>query len=161
MQMTEAATDRPRDGSRPSPAVADALERIAIGSVGLTTRSLAHADAGFDLTFSQWRAILIVGDRTNGARIGEVAERVGVTLPATSRLLRRLERRGLVGLAPDEHDRRATRARLTDRGTEVRLAILDHRRQAIEQIARSIPEVDTLTLTAGLDALAVEFERYA
>ena len=90
--------------------IAGDLERIAIGTVGLTTRALAHAETDFELTFPQWRAILVVGADTNGARVGEVAARVGVTLPATGRLLRRLERRGLTTLGPDDADRRATRA---------------------------------------------------
>jgi hypothetical protein len=67
-----------------APAVAsitDDLERIAIGMVGLTTRALAHAESDLELTFPQWRAILVVGAEIEGARIGEVAARVGGTLP--------------------------------------------------------------------------------
>ena len=100
-----------------APAVAsitDDLERIAIGMVGLTTRALAHAESDLELTFPQWRAILVVGADTDGARIGEVAARVGGTIPATSRLLRRLERRGLVTLATDDADRQGD-ARAADR----------------------------------------------
>ena len=114
--------DQPSD-SRDHAAVAsiaDDLERIAIGTVGLTTRALAHAGTDLELTFPQWRAILVVGADTDGARVGEVAARVGVTLPATSRLLHRLERRGLMTLGTDDADRRATRARLTERGLAIR-----------------------------------------
>jgi DNA-binding MarR family transcriptional regulator len=113
-----------------------ALERIVIGAVGLTTRSLAQAAPGTELTFPQWRAILILGEGPDGARVGEVAAREGVTLPATGRLLRRLERRGFVTLSTDETDRRATRARLTDRGREVRKAIMAYRRAALRRIAK-------------------------
>ena len=142
-------------------AVAADLERIAVGAVGLTTRALAIADAGFELTFPQWRALLVLGEGDDGARIGEVAARVGVTLPATSRLLRRLERRGLTALAVDEHDRRAMRARLTDRGRAVREAILTHRRAAIREIATALPGIDGLDLPAGLRAIATELKRFA
>ena len=148
-----------------APAAAEALaadlERIAVGALGLTTRVLAQAEAGFELTFPQWRALLVLGEGEDGARIGEVAARVGVTLPATSRLLRRLERRGLTALAVDEHDRRATRARLTDRGREVRAAILAHRRRALREIASELPEPDRLDLATGLRAIAAELERFA
>ncbi len=155
----------PRRAAVASAAAADVLaadlERILVGAVGLTTRALAAADTGFELTFPQWRALLVLGEGDDGARIGEVAARVGVTLPATSRLLRRLERRGLTAFAPDELDRRATRARLTIRGRGVRAAILDHRRAALREIARTLSTSEGLDLAAGLRAIARELGQYA
>ena len=141
--------------------LATELERIAVGAVGLTTRALAQADAGFELTFPQWRALLVLGEGEDGARIGEVAARVGVTLPATSRLLRRLEQRGLTALAVDPTDRRATRVRLTDLGRDVRTSILTHRRAALREVAAMLAEPDRLDLTSGLRAIAAELERFA
>jgi DNA-binding MarR family transcriptional regulator len=142
-------------------AVAGELERVAVGAVGLTTRALAHADTGFELTFPQWRAILVVGEGGDGARIGEVAARLGATLPATSRLLRRLERRGITMLGTDEHDRRATRVRLTERGRTVRGAILAYRRAALREIALGLPDRDRRAMASGLQAIAGGLERYA
>jgi DNA-binding MarR family transcriptional regulator len=84
-----------------------------------------------------------------------------VTLPATSRLLRRLERRGLTALAPDERDRRATRARLTIRGRGVRAAILEDRRAALREIAGTLSTSEGLDLAAGLRAIANELEQFA
>ncbi len=154
---------RTREAPSPSgvDSLTDDLERIAVGAVGLTTRALAQADMGFELTFPQWRALLVLGEDSDGARIGEVAARVGVTLPATSRLLRRLERRGLTTLSVDESDRRATRARLSDRGRTVREAILARRRAALREIATGLPQVDGLDLASGLRAIASELERFA
>ncbi|HEX7398592.1 MAG TPA: MarR family transcriptional regulator [Candidatus Limnocylindrales bacterium] len=152
---------KPTQATPTTQALAADLERIAVGAVGLTTRALAQADTGFELTFAQWRALLVLGEGEEGARIGEVAARVGVTLPATSRLLRRLERRGLTTLAADQQDRRATRARLTDRGRAVREAILTHRRATIREIAAALPEPDRLDLAHGLRAIATELERFA
>lgn len=160
------ATDEPTQGTATANvAAADVLaadlERIVVGAVGLTTRALAMADTGFELTFPQWRALLVLGEGDDGARIGEVAARVGVTLPATSRLLRRLERRGLTALAPDERDRRATRARLTIRGRGVRAAILEDRRAALREIAGTVSTSEGLDLAAGLRAIANELEQFA
>lgn len=156
-------TNRQTRTQTPSAAdmLADHLERIAVRAVGLTTRALAQADTGFELTFPQWRALLVLGESADGARVGEVAARVGVTLPATSRLLRRLERRGLTALAVDEQDRRATRARLTDHGRAVREAILTHRRTALREVASALHEPDRLDLARGLRAIAAELERFA
>lgn len=142
-------------------ALADDLERIVVGAVGLTTRALAQADTDLELTFPQWRAVLVLGEQPDGARIGEVAARVGGTLPATSRLLRRLERRGLADLSVDELDRRATRARLSDHGRTVRETILAYRRAALREIAAGLPRSEQRRLERGLRAIATELERFA
>jgi DNA-binding MarR family transcriptional regulator len=138
-----------------------ALERIVIGAVGLTTRALSEAAPGADLTFPQWRALLILGEDAAGARVGQVATRVGVTLPATSRLLRRLEQRGFVTLATDEVDRRATRARLTPAGEEVRAAILAYRGAALREIADRLETGPARPSGATIDALGDAFGSFA
>jgi len=145
----------------PNASIARDLERIAIGMVGITTRALAHADTDLELTFPQWRAILLVGADIDGARVGEVAARVGVTLPATSRLLRRLAGRGLVVLRTDDADRRATRARLTERGRAIREAILAHRRASLESVATKLQDRDDLDFVIGLRMIADDLERFA
>ncbi len=147
--------------SRQQEALAADLERIAVGAVDLTTRALAHGAADIELTFPQWRALLVLGESDEGLRISEVAARVGVTLPATSRLLRRLERRQLTSLAIDAQDRRATRARLTERGRRVRAAIIDYRSAALREVAAGVGDPRRLTLAAGLRVLADRLEEPA
>ena len=137
------------------------LERIVIGAVALTTRALAEAAPGTELTFPQWRALLVLGEDPAGARVGQVASRVGVTVPATSRLLRRLERRRLVALAIDEADRRATRARLTSLGDEVRTSILGYRRSALRELSERLTGPDTEATSSAIDQLADAFGSFA
>ncbi len=141
--------------------LAQVLERITVGAVGVTTRALAEATPGFEMTFPQWRALLILGAAQDGARVSEVAARVGVTLPATGRLLRRLERRGLLALETDPDDRRATRARLTEMGQATRDAILAYRRGMLIEIARAVTVPARGHLARGLVAIATELGRYA
>jgi DNA-binding MarR family transcriptional regulator len=126
--------------------IVDALEAVAIGSVAITNASLSEAGAQA-LSFEQWRAILVVGEEEDGRRISEVAQRVSVTLPATSRLLRRLERRGLVALEPDPADGRATVCRLTRRGLTLRGAVLDYRRLHMRQVA-AVAQFDDASIAA-------------
>jgi DNA-binding MarR family transcriptional regulator len=159
--MTTDSPTRATQAPSLADALADHLERIAVGAVGLTTRALAQANTGFELTLPQWRALLVLGESADGARVGEVATRVGVTVPATSRLLRRLERRGLTALSIDERDRRAKRARLTDRGGSVRAAMLGHRRAAIRDVVSALDHPERLELSDGLRAIAVALERFA
>ena len=118
------------------PLVADSLERIIFAGVAMTTVALASVRPGFDLTFPQWRVVVILGEEPDGLRLSAVAQRIGVTLPATSRQLKRLERRGLVTVTPDDRDRRAARARLTEEGWQARRAVVDHRRARLEELAR-------------------------
>jgi len=118
--------------------VIDWLAGIVFGGVAITASALEHATDGQEVTFTQWRAILIVGEREEGCRVGEVAGFVNASLPTASRLLRRLERRGLLVLERDEQDRRATRARLTEAGVRVRSSVLAYRR---DEIAAIVDEV--------------------
>jgi DNA-binding MarR family transcriptional regulator len=117
------------------PLVAESLERIIFAGVAMTTVAIASARPGIDLTFPQWRVVVVLGSKPDGVRISEVAQQVGVTLPATSRQLRRLERRGLVTVAPDHRDRRAAIARLTDEGRSARDAVIAHRRAQLIKLA--------------------------
>ena len=141
--------------------LAQVLEQITVGAVGVTTRALAEGTPGLEMTFPQWRALLILGAEQDGARLSEVAGRVGVTLPATGRLLRRLERRGLLALETDPDDRRATRARLTDAGQATRDAILAYRRRMLTDVAHAVTLPRRGDLATGLAAIAAELGRYA
>jgi DNA-binding MarR family transcriptional regulator len=117
--------------------ITDALEAIAAGSVAMTNAALEQA-GGHALSVEQWRAILLVGEDGDDRRISEIARSVSVTVPATSRLLRRLAVRGLVSLDPDPRDARATICRLTDRGSALRRAVVDHRRRLLRGIAARV-----------------------
>lgn len=136
----------------------DLVERIVLAGVGLTTRALAEATSGFDLTFPQWRVLVVLGEEDRGATLSEVAARIGVTLPATSRQLHRLQGRGLVEIAPDTLDRRAARARLTTAGQTVRAGIMGYRRTHIRATLRGL-KVEPATL-ADLVRLADAFDTF-
>ena len=80
--------------------VIESLELVARASVALTDEVLRLAGARA-MSLQQWRAILVVAETDDGARISAVARRVDVTVPATSRLLHRLAARNLISLEPD------------------------------------------------------------
>jgi DNA-binding MarR family transcriptional regulator len=140
------------------PTLAEALEQIIFAGVALTTIAISTARPAFDLTFPQWRVLVVLGRASTGFRIGEVARRVGVTLPATSRQLRRLGRRGLIEVYPDPSDRRASRARLTPAGAQVYEAIVAYRRAYITEIAA--PFESDPALRAGILRVAEAFGRF-
>jgi DNA-binding MarR family transcriptional regulator len=129
---------RKRRSARAHGNVVDAIERIVFAGVALTTRALSKAGADLDLTLPQWRVLVVLGEAEDGATISQVAGQIGVTLPATSRQLRRLERRGLVDVSRDQRDRRATRVRLTILGHAARDDVISFRREKIAQAAASL-----------------------
>lgn len=134
------------------PAVAESLERIIFAGVALTTVAFTKAQPDFELTFPQWRVLVVLGAARDGVRISEVARLVGVTLPATSRQLQRLARRGLVTVGRDERDRRAALARLTPDGRAARDAILAYRKARIVEI--TTPFESNASLRRELDRIA-------
>lgn len=137
----------------------EAIERLLVGGIGLTALALAEATETADLTLAQWRVLVVVAD-TDGVRIGELATRLGVAVPSASRLVRRLERRGLVTAERAEDDRRATNVRLTDGGRQVRDLVLRRRRALVERAtedARSGVSAETI---AALELLADALSRF-
>ncbi len=131
----------------------DAIEAIVIAGVAMTNASLSRARRAPELTFPQWRVMVVLGQQPDGLPVHEIARSIDVTLPATGRQLRRLEQRGLLALEPDRADRRVTRARLSDEGARVRASIMADRRAAIAAALERSP-MDRRVID-GLQALAV------
>jgi DNA-binding MarR family transcriptional regulator len=120
------------------PAIAEALERIVFAGVAVTTLALSDARPALDLTLPQWRVLVVLGNTVDGAIVSDISAWIRVTLPATSRQLHRLERRGLVSLATDERDRRAMRVRLTDEGRAARSAVISYRHRRIAESVQGL-----------------------
>lgn len=78
-----------------------------------------------DLSLAQFNVLRILrGAGPEGATCGDVIERLIQRDPDVTRLIDRLERRGLVERVRDTRDRRVVRGRITDKGLEI-LASLD------------------------------------
>ncbi len=80
----------------------------------------------YDLSPAQFNVLRILrGSGHEGATCGEVIDRLIQRDPDVTRLLDRLERRGLIDRGRDSRDRRIVRTRITEKGLEM-LASLDH-----------------------------------
>lgn len=136
----------------------ECLELLMFGAIGMTSIALAETSVS-DLTLAQWRALVVIG-RKDRVRVGDISSRTGLSLPSTSRLIRRLERRGYVSTARDETDRRATLVSLTPEGHRVRAAVIGHRRglmnAALATYTRRLPK----DLAGGLAVIAKAFDQY-
>jgi DNA-binding MarR family transcriptional regulator len=75
----------------------------------------------------------------DGARPREVAERLGVSRPAATTFVQRLETRGLVETTPDPDDDRGVRVTLTRRGVEVLLRVGQLERRLVARSIEGLP----------------------
>jgi DNA-binding MarR family transcriptional regulator len=98
--------------------------RLAIARLN---RQLRQRTEG-ELTLSQWSALVTI-EQHEPIRIGDVAEREGVSAPTATRLVASLEDLGLVDREVDVADRRSSHVSLTGSGRER----LEHARRATTQ----------------------------
>jgi MarR family transcriptional regulator, organic hydroperoxide resistance regulator len=138
--------------------IIDSLEALMFEAIGMTAVALSSASAG-ELTLSQWRALVVLG-RADASRVSDIADAIGMSLPSTSRLIRRLERRAAVTTERDEVDRRSTLVRLTDKGHQLRAAVVKRRRELMEAALSDFSLDPRQNLVPGLVAIAAAFEAY-
>jgi DNA-binding MarR family transcriptional regulator len=141
-------------------ALIDALEAIVFGAVGLTTQTLEAATPELELTFTQWRVLIVVGEHPQGIRVSALAARVGTSVPSMSRLVRRLDLRGLLSTERGADDRRSTLVRLTTDGAAVREAILAQRRRRLTALLADIAAPRLEGAEEVLPAVAAAFAPY-
>ncbi|MDT8344657.1 MAG: MarR family winged helix-turn-helix transcriptional regulator [Thermohalobaculum sp.] len=77
----------------------------------------------FGLTNGQF-SVLMSLNRPAPPRLGDVAALLAMDRTTLTAALKPLERRGLVRVEPDEHDRRGRRLRLTDAGVDALVAAM-------------------------------------
>ena len=151
-------TTNPTPGVDVLAVIGDSLELLIFGAIGLTTFALADASAS-DLTLAQWRALVVIG-RDPGIRVGVLGSRIGMSLPSTSRMVRRLERAGHVTTERDSSDRRATLVHATDAGRRTRNAVIKRRRELMNSAMAGYGSRLPTDLAQGLAALARAFAPY-
>jgi DNA-binding MarR family transcriptional regulator len=82
--------------------------------------------------------------------VKELAERLGLSLPGTSRNVDGLLRRGYVERREDEHDRRMKRLRITSAGRDVVTRVNTARLQGLEAWAATLTDAQREQLAAAL-----------
>lgn len=135
------------------------IERLLSAGIAITTRAIDETAEAADLTLAQWR-VLVVAAHRESVRVGELAERLGISVPSTSRLVRRVEARGLVTATRALDDRRATDVVLTPAGRKLVAAVVGRRRELIQRaLDHGVADQgsDAATLLHGLaDRLAAD-----
>ena len=103
-----------------------------------------------DLTMTQMKTLGMLDDCVEEVSVKELSERLGLSLPATSRTVDGLLRRGLLSRHEDTEDRRIKRVRLTDDGRVVVQRIVTARLQGLEAFASTLSDDQRARLMAAL-----------
>jgi DNA-binding MarR family transcriptional regulator len=102
-------------------------------------QSLSAETQWSELAPREYGVLYALSTAPEGLRISELGEDVLLTQPGMSRLVARLEARGLVERAADPGDARACRIRLTASGVEIQRRVgLSHARRVIGAMTRTL-----------------------
>ncbi len=142
-------------------ALAQSIERLLTAGIGITALAIDQTDHAADLTLPQWRVLVITAHAAGGLRVGEVAAHLGVTVPSASRIIRRVESKGLVTATRPDHDRRTTIVRTTRVGRDLVDAVVGRRRELIGLALRDRPPDHAADPVAMLESVASQLARYA
>jgi DNA-binding MarR family transcriptional regulator len=128
---------------------ADAASRLRL-VIARLARQLRQQTLG-ELTLTQWSALASV-ETHEPLRIGDLAEREGVSPATATRVVAALEERGLVGRTADPADGRSWRMSLTDAG---RRELARMRRVRTARLAQRLAALDPADVRRLVDLLPV------
>src|SRR3954447_22030735 len=118
-----------------------------------------------DLTMSQLKMMFVLssaigpGDGSHGLRVGEVARRLGVTLPTVTAVMDKLVERGLVRRDEDTVDRRQHVCRLTGDGKALLHRLMAGRRTFTNALLEYLNDEELSDFLRGMQVLLAAGER--
>src|SRR5579885_931803 len=104
-----------------------------------------------DLTLAQLRTLLVLAEE-GPLVIGQIAHRLGIGLSTGGHLVDRLVQAGLAERAEDREDRRRTMARLTPKGEDLYMRLLNRTRH-LQSLLQRMREDELIVLLQGLQAM--------
>jgi MarR family transcriptional regulator for hemolysin len=125
-----------------------------LNALGSTTfRQLLWQRASeIDLTFAQSQVLFHVADNA-GCHMGDVAKAFGVTLPAVTHIVDRLEEKQFLSRADDPADRRVYILELTRAGRALVHELHGLQMRGVEGVLRRMSGDDRQRVLKGLEAL--------
>ena len=110
---------------------------------------LRSLDAG-ELSMSQFKTLAMLGRSREEITLKEVAESMGLSLPAASRAVDGLCQRGYVDRREDEHDRRMKRVRIGAAGVDAMDRVAAARVAVIARFLETLPDRDRDRLAGAI-----------
>ena len=105
------------------------------------------------LGFTQLAALYAAADAAT-LTMADLAEQIGRSTSATSRIVSGLERRGLIRRLEEIADRRQRIVRLTPRGQDLLVIVDRARAEQFLAVVRSLPQAERTAVALGVAALA-------
>lgn len=116
---------------------------------GMYQQRMAENLKAVGMDIPRWRILMILHEKSPST-ISEIAERALMKLSTMTRVAQRMERDGLVRLAPNENDARSTDVHLTDAGVQ---AIATIRGVASRTYRRATEDFSTAELSQLISLL--------
>jgi DNA-binding MarR family transcriptional regulator len=158
---------------QPSPASKEAAApsppALARQLLGFFRYAWATSDSDFlrevselDLTFTQFKTLMLLAHEPDELSVKEISERLGISLPAASRAVDPLVKRGFVERDEDLIDRRVKRVRPTKQGDQLVERLIETRIKAFEQLLGDFSVTERRKLGDALDEILArpEVARY-
>ena len=111
-----------------------------------------------DLSFTQVRALSILARDLDRATLGELGERLHLSLPAVSRAVEGLVKRGYVTRAEDADDRRFKQVAATGEGRELIERLMELRVAGFADFVKTLDDAEREGLAAALAPLIARDE---
>jgi DNA-binding MarR family transcriptional regulator len=108
-----------------------------------------------DLTLSQLKTLSMLSELASSSPLSlkDLAERLGISLPAASRAVDPLVRRGLVERREDSEDRRIKRVSTTQKGDALVERLMAARVSALEELLSGFNSTERRKLGDALDEI--------
>jgi DNA-binding MarR family transcriptional regulator len=148
----------------PSPRTTREAQRLLdlLNALGSTTfrQFLWQKSSELDLTYAQSQVLFHVADHRD-CPMGDVAKTFGVTLPAVTHIVDRLEQKGLLARGDHPTDRRVYVLGLTRRGEGLVRELLTMRLSALEGVLARMSGPERESVLGGLETLVEAATRAA
>jgi DNA-binding MarR family transcriptional regulator len=126
------------------------LRFLLLGHGGDYVRAVGE----LELSLTQLRALHVLAYGVEQATLKDLADRLGLSLPAVSRSIDGLVQRGLVTRAEDAVDRRMKQVRATPEAPELLERLTELRLAGIERFVSTLTPRERSKLAAGLQPIA-------
>jgi DNA-binding MarR family transcriptional regulator len=137
------------------------IERLSRASERIAMQMRSAADQGWpdiELTMPQLRTLVLL--HRGPQRMGEIAAALGISLPATTNMIVRLEGKSLVERVHDREDRRVVRCHLTAEGRSQAEALWNVQRQRFAAIADILTIEGMTKIVEATELLAEALDRH-
>ena len=111
-----------------------------------------------DLSFTQVRALSILARELDRATLGELGERLSLSLPAISRAVEGLVKRGYVTRAEDADDRRFKQVAATREGRALMERLMELRVAGFAEFVKTLDPADRERLAEALTPIVARDE---